>query len=160
MLYYIVVICFMKLTQVGADSWEDSRKESRRNREVLDNETWRRICKQKKRAQEKQFLMLCLAISFINVGRKFEFGFLFLFFSLLFVCIFHLHLSFPFPSILPIYVTRYGSCHLTCLANFIHQKLLCLTSWNSSSLTDTFVSIHNQKPKDKDNCNRRIWELN
>lgn len=43
--------------QVGAYSREDSRKESRRNREVLDNETWRRICKQKRRAEEMQFVV-------------------------------------------------------------------------------------------------------
>lgn len=112
----------MKLTQVGADSWKDSRTESRRNREVLDNETWRRICKQTKRAQEKQFLMLCFAISFINVSGKFEFGFLFLFLAYyLFVFFISICLSL-FQNVLPMYVTRYGSCHLTCLANFVHQN--------------------------------------
>ncbi|GAY45571.1 hypothetical protein CUMW_090380 [Citrus unshiu] len=30
--------CIDSLRQVGFDSWEDSRKESRRDREVLDNE--------------------------------------------------------------------------------------------------------------------------
>ncbi|KAK9035787.1 hypothetical protein V6N11_077816 [Hibiscus sabdariffa] len=41
------------MTEVGIDCRKGPRPESRRNRKVLDNETWRSVCKQAKRAGEE-----------------------------------------------------------------------------------------------------------